>query len=548
MKKIISENPQLIQNIIDLLSSHMEEDNRKAVVMPLFIGYDRLYSKIDWSGSNRDFTANLVEQLVVHGEIKQDQQALSVVLEALRDDVGVKDQEEIDRCLQLLSPIQDEAIDEPNQVAPTPTKRTTQDASWKYLRTFSLIVMAIALFLFVFRAISPTDNLPQNQEADIVKDITIVPSTDPLIAPTPSSILTSEIDVTETVPLDVSTTAMTSTVALSVTSIPIYIATSTPTAEMTAITQPDPPSVMPTSTATTVPSTPTYQVGTIRLSPTDGANYVYVPKSKFFMGSSDEQIDYALDMCVRLICPRSDFAKEQPQKEIYLDNFWIMQTEVTVEQYGRFMESDGYMNEDYWSEEGWSWKSGPLGRIGIMGKTQPGDWAKAGWNEPQQPVISVTWFEAEAYANWLSSESGLVYKLPTEAQWEKAARGTEAFIFPWGSIWDTEKANSKLKMDGYEQTAPVGSFPAGASPYGALDMAGNVLEWTSDRYDENYYERIDSRGRVNEQGTKLRTVRGGAWNGGLSTMRTTYRYGFAQKTRSNTVGFRLVMLSSDFGE
>ena len=157
----------------------------------------------------------------------------------------------------------------------------------------------------------------------------------------------------------------------------------------------------------------------------------------------------------------------------------------------RFMDGGGYSDENLWSEAGWQWRVD-------NDITLPRYWEDDRFNGEDSPVVGVSWYEAEAFANWQSNESGMELRLPTEAEWEKAARGTDGRIFPWGNDWDPTRVNycdsncdqswkDAAGDDGYAFTAPVGSYPDGVSPYGALDMAGNVWEWTADRYDDGYY-------------------------------------------------------------
>jgi len=158
--------------------------------------------------------------------------------------------------------------------------------------------------------------------------------------------------------------------------------------------------------------------------------------------------------------------------------------------------------------------------------------------------------EAEKFCQWLSSREGKKYRLPTEPEWEYAARGMEGRTFPWGEVLDSGNlANFADKQtnfawrdtlidDGFPESSPVGSFPRGASPFGIEDMAGNVFEWCLD-YFENYKgkERVNPRGPTN--GTK-RIYRGGSWKSRASNLRTTARNHNLPEYSSNDVGFRVV--------
>jgi serine/threonine-protein kinase len=153
------------------------------------------------------------------------------------------------------------------------------------------------------------------------------------------------------------------------------------------------------------------------------------------------------------------------------------------------------------------------------------------------PVTDVSWEDANAYCNWLSKKKGLNFKLPTEAQWEKAARGTDGRKYPWGKNEPDETlANFGWKFD---KTSPVGSYPNGASPYGLLDMAGNVWEWCSDWYGDDYYKNSP---KDNPTGPKIgtsRVVRGGCWVSDAGSLRCAGRSGGGPSYRSLVADFRL---------
>jgi len=289
--------------------------------------------------------------------------------------------------------------------------------------------------------------------------------------------------------------------------------------------------------------------GATYVSPVDGAIYRYVPAGDFLMGSSDEQVDYAMELCgtYRDECSRDLFADEQPQHTVYLDGYWIMETEVTNAQYRRFMEAGGYTTEAHWSADGWAWRDS---------RTEPGGcWDNENFNGDEQPVTCLSWYEAEAYANWLSAKSGLDFGLPTEAQWEKAARGTDGRNFPWGNEWDGYRLNDcdencsldqahQVVDDRYEYASPVGSYPAGASPYGALDMAGNVWEWTADWYDSEYYNDLHSENPTGSKNGDSRVLRGGSWDYNPDNLRAANRDKFNPGGMYDVVGVRPRLSSS----
>jgi len=182
---------------------------------------------------------------------------------------------------------------------------------------------------------------------------------------------------------------------------------------------------------------------------------------------------------------------------------------VTNSQYALFMEENGYETRAWWSEEGWHWRS--------EGKFfEPMLWGSAKWNGPSQPVIAVSFWEAEAFAAWAGG------RLPTEYEWEAAARGAEGCQYPWGDEWRDRICNSREAEVG--RTSPVGLFPGSRSKeFGLEDMAGNVYEWSTDIY----------------EGSTDRVFRGGSWNFDGSRCRAAARHRRAPSSRLSGLGFRV---------
>ena len=231
-------------------------------------------------------------------------------------------------------------------------------------------------------------------------------------------------------------------------------------------------------------------IGSKQTSPKDGMVMVFVPAGEFQMGSTEAQVQVAITACVKDGNSQSDcndlFANEKPAHTVYLDSFWIDQTEVTNGRYAQCASAGGCVvpkkiNSEFISN--------------YYGDSQFTDY----------PVINIDWNQADAYCKWAGR------RLPTEAQWEKAARGTDGRTYPWGEGMDCNKANYP-KQDGFcghEAETKVGSYPAGASPYGALDMAGNTWEWVAD-----WYGPYSSSSQKNPQGPSTgeeKVLRGGIW-------------------------------------
>ena len=251
--------------------------------------------------------------------------------------------------------------------------------------------------------------------------------------------------------------------------------------------------------------------------------FTYVPPGKFIMGSPDGEGD----------------SDEHPQHTVSLDGFWIGLTEVTNAQYKHFIEAGGYEKPRYWTKAGWRWRQEDY-------ITQPRCWDYERWNRADYPVVCVSWYEAVAFTRWLSEETGLTVRLPTEAEWEKAARGTDGRRYPWGDEFKCGMANTDKDCGPYDPfgyTAPIGSFPAGASPYGALDMAGNVWEWTSSLYKPYPYWADD--GREDPDASGRRVVRGGSWGNGQRHVRAAARSWGDPDFRIDSLGFRVLVAAPE---
>ena len=231
----------------------------------------------------------------------------------------------------------------------------------------------------------------------------------------------------------------------------------------------------------------------------DSVSMVTIPAGEFLMGNPEGK-------------GRAD---EWPQRSVYLDAFAIDQVEVTNERYMAFVETTGHRNPP-----------NPYG-TGLLLSTK---------GIELLPVVQTTWYDAKAYCSWAKK------RLPTEAEWEKAARGKDGRLFPWGNEPATlKRANFDREWDDEKTLYPVGSLPDGDSPYGVKDMAGNAREWVSDWYDPDYYKHAPNR---NPQGPDkkgvVRSIRGGSWHSPVADITTSARGrgGFALQTHGT--GFRCV--------
>ena len=222
---------------------------------------------------------------------------------------------------------------------------------------------------------------------------------------------------------------------------------------------------------------------------------------------------------------------EKPVRKIYLDEFMIGKYPVTNQEFRVFLNDKGYETKEYWTSEGWQWRQDE-------NISEPELWHDCKGNGPNFPVVGVSWYEAAAYVNWLSKKTGQRYCLPTEAQWEKAARGDHGFQYPWGNDFDKDKCNSD--EGGLGRTNPMGIFPSGKSPYGCLDMTGNMWEWCADWYVDNYYKGCPDKNPQGPEVGSVRILRGGSWFDPDWHCRAADRFHLNPAERDDDFGFRLL--------
>jgi len=251
---------------------------------------------------------------------------------------------------------------------------------------------------------------------------------------------------------------------------------------------------------------------------------VLIPAGPFLMGSDPTKDADAHD-------------DEQPQRQVTLPDYLIGKYPVTVGQYRAFMEADGYRQRNYWTDDGWTWR----GR-----KTQPDNWrVKKLTGDDNLPVVGVSWYEADAYCRWLADVTGRGYRLPTEAEWEKAARGEDGRIYPWGNAYISGYANVDETADEVaplwgELTTSVGQYsPVGDSPYGCADMAGNVWEWCADWFAGDYYRTAPANDPQGPHTGDARVERGGSWRDYLLYARAACRVDRNPSHRNDFMGFRV---------
>lgn len=278
----------------------------------------------------------------------------------------------------------------------------------------------------------------------------------------------------------------------------------------------------------------------------------------FSLGRAGWQPD-DLDKFVTI--PIGPFLYQDRRKLEIKEPYAISKHPITNLQFRRFIEAKGYERREFWSEEGWAWRTGTydskatedyekrwLEQRPPEKRHEPFWWHDMKWNNPLAPVVGVSWFEAEAYCNWLAKELNKPIRLPTEEEWERAARHTDGREYPWGNTFDRNRLNCAefwgerndldwnkwVEAKGYEtaSTTIVGQFTEGNSIAGISDMSGNVWEWTNSWYDKE---------------RRWRTVRGGSWGDSRYSARCADRNGSVPVVYYDNIGFRVVSPGSISG-
>jgi formylglycine-generating enzyme required for sulfatase activity len=212
---------------------------------------------------------------------------------------------------------------------------------------------------------------------------------------------------------------------------------------------------------------------------------------------------------------------ERPERTIYLDGFLIDRYEVTNTQYAAFVKETGHR------------KSGPPSRYAKNMTRMRG---------MNQPVVYVSWEDAKAYCTWRGK------RLPSEAEWEKAMRGTDGRLWPWGNVEIPDGANWARVDDGFDVAAPVGRVKSDASPYGVMDGAGNVMEWVEDWYLESAYTEAPERNPPSPEYGIYKVLRGAGYASSGSDLRITARSKMMPDFRDETIGFRCAQSSAENGK
>ena len=231
----------------------------------------------------------------------------------------------------------------------------------------------------------------------------------------------------------------------------------------------------------------------------DGQEMILIPEGVFTRGADDGGFD------------------EKPQQEIYLDAFYVDKYEVSVKAYNVFRRNANYVKPSF-----------PF----LQGDEKI-------LETPDFPVVGVSWYDASNYCKWGGK------RLLTEAEWEKAARGTHGLEFPWGNKFEEKRVNLAGKQDGFEFMAPIGSFPMGRSVYGVYDMSGNVSEWVHDLYDQFYYQGAPMMNPTGPEKVKNRVFRGGSWDSRTVDIRSSKRFAATEGRKDAVLGFRCGLSNAD---
>ena len=278
------------------------------------------------------------------------------------------------------------------------------------------------------------------------------------------------------------------------------------------------------SIATAIPAAS--NVLTLTLAPGVTLELIRVPEGEFLMGSNKTADPLALDA-------------ELPQHSVSQEGYWIGKYEVTVAQFAAFVKATGYETTAERLGSGWTWIDRKWQEVSGTDWAHPGGPNSNIEGKENHPVTLVSWDDAVAFCRWATEATGRTLRLPTEAEWEKAARDTDGRIYPWGNAPpNAQRANSN-SVNG---TTPVGQYPLGVGPYGTLDMAGNAWEWTSSLYRRYPYKGDDGREAQGDRGTRV--LRGGSFLNESQNVRSAVRLTYFPHDRYANFGFRVASAGS----
>jgi formylglycine-generating enzyme required for sulfatase activity len=237
-----------------------------------------------------------------------------------------------------------------------------------------------------------------------------------------------------------------------------------------------------------------------------------------------------------VVIPAGDFlmGEGSAQHKVSLPDYRLARYPLSNVEYRRFIDAGGYRENRWWTDAGWL----------EVGQKQdaPRFWQDARYNKPNQPVIGLSWYECVAYCRWLSAETGELYRLPTEAEWEKGARGDDGRVYPWGNDFDPDRLNGR-GPGGHQVFAstPVGLYPTGVSPFGLYDCVGNAWEWCATRWKKPFpYDTEQDEWQANYlKGQNLRVLRGGSWYYKKDVTCCTHRFKFQPFGWNDRGGCRL---------
>ena len=237
---------------------------------------------------------------------------------------------------------------------------------------------------------------------------------------------------------------------------------------------------------------------------------VFIPEGEFYMGEGREI------------------------HKVSLTDYLLGKYPVTNTEYRRFVEANGYQDKTLWTDAGWV-------EVGQK-QNEPRYWQDSRFNKPNQPAIGLSWYECVAYCRWLREETGQVFRLPTEAEWEKGSRGLEGQVYPWGDKFEENRLNAREGNQKVCTTTPVGIYPTGVSPFGLFDCAGNVWEWCATFWKKPFpYDACENEWQIDYlEGQNLRVLRGGSWNYKANAARCGFRFKFQPYGWTERGGCRLV--------